>query len=98
MGAKYSGITIRFSHEQSPFAVKDALSMGVKAYWPRSVPPVSSVWLEQTGLAKSRLSPPWLGTTTSEHGVVEPQPRYWFCTEVNSWMSAVPVPPLCVVP
>ena len=97
-GVSLAPVTIRFFHEQSPLAVKGALAMGVKAYWPRSVPPMSSVWLVHLGVAKSRLSPPWLGTTTSEQGVVGPQPRYWFCTEVNSWMSAVPVPSASVVP
>ena len=43
VGAKYSGITTRFSHEQSPLAVKGALLTGVKAYWPRSVPPMSTL-------------------------------------------------------
>ena len=79
-------------------AVNDELVIGPNAYWPRSVPPTSSVWLEQTGLAKSRLSPPWLGITTSEQGWDGPQLRNWFCTEVKSRMSALPVPLGVVVP
>ena len=75
VGANFSGITIRVSHEHCPCEV-------LNASWPMAEPPMSALWSVHCGGVTNTL-PPCAGTTTSEHGWFWSQPRNWFSSEVR---------------